>query len=522
MTTCWMLSLAAVLLLGAIFFFRRARADLHRAREHDSIMSLAVEQSPMAVAITDAEGNLIYGNPAFCRRTGYTLLDLIGQNPRLLKSGLMEEELYEELWSTILDGRIWEGELCNKTKDGDLYWEHANIGSIRDGSGAITNFVKVAEDITEKKKLRQAQESIERRFQAVFQQASLGMAMVDMEGRWKEVNDSLCRMVGYQASELLGRHFLEITPEEDRQLEDDWKSRLEGAPTPGRVLEKRYRHRDGHTVWVEVSACVVRDEYGQPDFVLTVITDITRRREAEEDAARDREELAHVLRIHTLQQMTSELSHEIDQPLCAILSAAQAAVRLHRNGAGSSAELNEALKVVIGQTERAGEVVRRIKDFSRKRESNLQPVDLFSILSEAGALLEPEVRRLKTRLSLETAIVGDCPVLAERIQIQQVVMNLCRNAAEAMQAAGSPDPAIVIGVERDEQWVHVRVRDCGPAIERELREAIFTPFFTTRDHGLGLGLALSRSIIDAHGGELVLDEGAGPGNSFHFTLPRHA
>ncbi len=520
MTHWWMPALGLLLLVGSVFFFRRAVARLKLAHEQETIMSMAVQQSPMAVAITEADGTIVYANPAFCRTSGYTLVELIGQNPRVLKSGTLEDSVYEDLWSTILGGEIWEGELCNKTRGGDLYWEHANIGGIRDGDGRITHFVKVAEDITEKKRLIALRERSERQFQSVFQQASMGLAIVDLEGRWKVVNASLCRILGYEESELLGRTFLEFTPEEDHGREDHWNEiLLENHETP-QVIEKRYIHKDGHLVAAEVSASLIHQGDGEPDFFTCVINDITRRREAEEVAARDREELAHVLRIHTLQQMTSELAHEIDQPLCAILSAAQAARRLRDTGHGDTPELDRALQMVVDQSERAGEVVRRIQDFSRKNEPQRQTVDLFGILAEARALLDPEVRHLGTGIFLETGLEGDCPVLAERIQLQQVFINLCRNAAEAMHDADVDNPLVRVSVAQDEQWIHVRVADNGPAIAHDVRDLVFTPFFTTRSDGLGLGLALCRSIIDAHGGELLLEDGGTQGNTFHFTLPR--
>jgi len=523
MSTWWMAFLAflaSLALMGGAWYYRRARWVLQQAHERDTIMSLAVDQSPMAVAITDADGILVYGNPAFCRRTGYSLLELIGENPRILKSGQMKDAFYQDLWATILDGKIWDGELCNRDKSGEIYWEHANIGPIRDADGRTTHYVKVAEDITEKKALIASSILSERRFQSVFQQSSLGMAIVDLEGRWKEVNRSLCRILGYPESELLGRHIMEFTPEEGQEQEEVWKETLLQGPAPAPVLEEQYRHKDGHLVWVEVSASPVWGEATQPDFFICVINDVTRRKDAQEEAARDREELAHVLRIHTLQQMTSELSHEMDQPLCAILSAAQAAIRLRERMDQEAPELDRALQMVVDQAERAGAVVRRIKDFSRRNEPQLMPVDLFTVLGEAGDLLEPEMRRLKTSMLLDTDIVGDCPVKGERIQLQQVVINLCRNAAEAVRGAGVDHPRIRVCVERDAQWVHVRVQDNGIRIPDELREKIFTPFFTTRQEGLGLGLPLCCSIIDAHGGELSLDAGPGAGNSFHFTLPR--
>ena len=515
----WPIFMAVGLLVGSLIFWRRSQVALREAKAHRDIMSAVVEQSPAVVGITDMLGNITYVNPAFERQTGYPLDELVGKNPRVLKSGIMPEEIYQQLWETITAGEVWTGEFCNKTKDGSLYWENATIGAIRSRGEEITHFVKVSEDITDRKKLDSARSISERRFRTIFEHAGLGIAIVDRHGNWREVNHCLCDMLGREESELIGHSFLEITPEEDHHLEKDWSTAFKGIRATSLAIEKRYIHKNGNIVWAEVTATMARDEVGASEYFICVFKDLSRRREAEEKAAARQTELAHLSRIHTLQQMTSELAHEMDQPLCAILSAAQAGVRLYHRHEVDAEDLHEALGMVVEQAERAGAVVRRIKTFSRKNEPELRVFDLFGVLADAGAFLEAELERLQVVCSLDSEVEGDCPVVGDPVLVEQVFINLCRNAAEAMTEAGVDEKAILITVQLKGEQVVITVADNGISIPENLLEFIFTPFFTTREQGLGIGLSLWQSIIDSHGVQLWLEAGEESGNSFCFTLP---
>jgi two-component system, LuxR family, sensor histidine kinase DctS len=511
--------IATGILIIALMVWRRSRVSLREARTHRDIMSAVVAQSPAVVGITDVEGNITYANPAFQKQTGFSMDELLGQNPRMLKSGIMPEEVYSDLWQTITNDGVWTGELCNKRKNGDLYWEKATIGAIRSRGAEITHFVKVSEDITDRKKLDAARTASELRFRSIFDHAGMGIAIVDRQGHWQAVNECLCEMLGYGKSELLGHSFLDVTPEEDHHLEKDWSTAFGGIRATSLAIEKRFKHKSGHIVWAEVTGSLVRDDIGAPEYFICMIKDLTRRRKAEEIAATRQMELAHLSRIHTLQQMTSELAHEIDQPLCAILSAAQAGVRLFNGQNVEPEELNKVLALVVEQAERAGAVVRRIKNFSRKNEPEMRVFDMFAALDDARALLGAEMDGRQVECLLDSGVTEDCPVVGDPILVEQVLVNLFRNAAESMVEAGVSDPQIKITVVRKEGQVQTTVKDNGPPIEEGIRKVIFTPFFTTRDQGLGIGLSLCSSIIDSHGGQLWLEDDDLQGNTFCFTLP---
>lgn len=513
------LLIVVVLLVGALVLWRRSQMALRETEKNYEIMSAGVEKSPSVVVVTDWQGNITYANPSFEKQTGYSLSEVEGKNTRILRSEAMPEEIFEQLWESITSGNIWSGELCNKGKDGGLFWENASIEPIRSHGREITHFVKVSEDITRRKKMDAAKTASERRFRSIFEHAGMGIAIIDRQGCWRSVNKSLCDMLGREESELVGRSFLEVTPEEDHHLEKDWSTAFKGIRATSLAIEKRYIHKSGRIVWAEITASEVRDEIGAPEYFICVIKDLTRRREAEEKASARQAELAHLSRIHTLQQMTSELAHEIDQPLCAILSAAQAGVRLYDRHGVKDEDLHNALDMIVTQAERAGAVVRRIKTFSRKNEPELRVFDLFEALANTGDLLGSELNRLNVSCNLETSEEGDCPVKGDPVLVEQVLINLCRNAAESLVEAGVENPEIRISVIVKDNQVITAVKDNGVPIAEKFREPIFAPFYTTRKQGLGIGLSLCRSIIDTHGGQLWLEAGEETGNTFSFNLP---
>ncbi len=380
-----------VFVLGLVLV-RRGNQALHVARKHSDLMSAVVEQSPAGVAITDALGNIKYVNPAFQNQTGYSKEELLGNNPRVLKSGIMPDEIYTQLWETITAGGVWLGELCNKRKNGDLYWENASIGAVRFEGAKVTYYAKVSEDIT-------------------------------------------------------------------------------------------------------------------------------RRKEAEEKATSRQSELAHLSRVHTLQQMTGELAHEIHQPLCAILSAGQATKRLCNNSDVKVEGLNEALEVIVTQSERAGQVVHSIRNFSRKNEPYLRPFNLLNTLEEVLVLLDSELKNNHVTCVRDLSGMKRCQIIGDPLLVEQVLVNLCRNAVGSMVESGCCERIIVLTVREQNKEVKVSVGDTGIPIEGNRRQEIFIPFFTTRGEGLGIGLSLCRSIVDSHGGQLWLEDKKDEGNVFSFTMP---
>jgi nitrogen fixation negative regulator NifL len=513
-----LIALAAI--VWSYLFFRRNARLARQAQARADLLAAALEQSPAVVGITDLQGNLEYVNPAFEQASGYTAAELLGQNPRVLKSGVTPPEHYHNLWETITEGRVWTSELCNKRKDGQLYWEWASIAPVTDSQGRTRYFVKVAEDITARKKSEAALLESEKRFRSIFELAGAGIALVDRRGRWLEVNDHLSAILGFSRNELRGRPLLDFIPEEDRAQVSGWKEPFESGETASSTTERRFQARDGREVWVEFTASLVRDPLGAPEYFICLIQDVTRRKQAEDEASRQQDQLAHINRIHTLQQMASELAHEIDQPLCAILSAAQAAVRLLDSGRPEDIlDARAALDLVTGQAARAGTVVDSIREFSRKQNPEKRLLAPGEIAERTLDLLAADLRTHQVQVKVSGADGNDALVMGDPTLLTQVLVNLVRNGVDAMLAAGGTARRLELGWSREGDRVTMSVFNAGPPISADLTERIFVPFFTTRPDGLGLGLSLSRSIVESYGGRLWVEPGQEEGTTFFVRLP---
>ncbi len=188
---------------------RSSRQTARLAEEKSSILAAAINQIPAVVAITNADVELEYVNPMFEKVTGYSASEALGKNPRILKSDLMDDKEYSEMWDLLARSGHWEGEFCNKAKDGSLIWESASINTVSNTDGKISHYIKVAEIITEKKRALSLLEESERRFRSIFEQAEVGIGLLDRDGRWFEVNDYLCSLLGYERDELKGYSFQE-------------------------------------------------------------------------------------------------------------------------------------------------------------------------------------------------------------------------------------------------------------------------------------------------------------------------
>ncbi|MBU1169547.1 MAG: PAS domain S-box protein [Proteobacteria bacterium] len=260
-----------------------------------NLLREAVEQSPVTVVISDSQGLIEYVNPFFCKLTGYSRSDIMGQNPRILKSGNHSSEFYRNLWTTLCSGNVWRGEIQNKKKNGELFWEDAVISPIKNNVGEITHFVAVKKDISEKKNadlklsdlslqnemiLNSVRES-EERFRGAFETAPHGMALVSKEGRWLKVNQSMCQIIGYSMAELLSIDFQTITHPDDLDTDLDYVKQLLDGRRESYQMEKRYIHKDGHFIWILLSVSLVKNADGTPLYFVSQIQDIDERKKTE-------------------------------------------------------------------------------------------------------------------------------------------------------------------------------------------------------------------------------------------------
>jgi PAS domain S-box-containing protein len=282
--------------------------------------------------------------------------------------------------------------------------------------------------------------------------------------------------------------------------------------------ELAHRSRDGAELVVASRWALLRSEGGQPTAVLETNTDITTRKRADAELLQAQADLAHASRLTTLGQFTATIAHEVNQPLGAIATNSEAALRFLGRPEPDLGEVREALNRIILGSNRASDVVARTRALLRKGTPEKVPLNLGEVIGEAALLVQRELQRGRVLLTLEVEPAIP-PVVGDRVQLQQVIINLLINAAHAMERMDDPRRLVVRAVLTEDRSVRVQVRDTGVGIAEADMERLFGSFFTTKADGMGLGLAVCRSIVEAHGGRIAAERVDGPGALIAFTLP---
>jgi C4-dicarboxylate-specific signal transduction histidine kinase len=290
----------------------------------------------------------------------------------------------------------------------------------------------------------------------------------------------------------------------------------------GKNVDLLLRRVDGGTIDVSLNVSAVRDADGKITHSRSVMRDITEHKRAEELIRRQQEELNHAARLSTMGEMATCLAHEINQPLAAIAAYADGAGMRIRQGNAEIESLAEIFDRIAADAHRAGGVIRRLRRFVKKRTTGCVPLDINETVREVCRFVSADASQQQTALHMELA--DALPrVPADAVQVQQVILNLIRNALDAMRDAGTVDRRISIETrETETHGIEVIVQDTGPGISPGLKDQAFEQFFTSKDDGLGMGLAISQSIIEAHGGRIWFASPPSGGARVHITLPPNA
>jgi PAS domain S-box-containing protein len=342
----------------------------------------------------------------------------------------------------------------------------------------------------------------------------LSALLIDCEGRILALNATLAAFLDEPREQLIGRSVWDLCPSPVAHARRGVLARVVRTKQP-----HRHEEENGGR-WSDTAVFPILGRDGQVHRVAILASDITERKRAEQEASRRQEELVRVSRLSTLGEMASGLAHELNQPLSAILSYTTACMRsLEAEDAERGARLRRNMERVADQAKRAGEIIRRIRAFAQQRLPRFDRVDLNRVVDEVWALLRSDLVHREVQAQLELA--DDLPpVEADAIQLEQVLLNLARNGLEAMQEKPPSQRRLSIRTyAAPEGNVHVAVRDSGPGVDSQVSSKVFDAFFTTKDDGLGIGLSISRSIIEMHRGRLWVQRNEDAGCTFVFSLP---
>jgi PAS domain S-box-containing protein len=378
----------------------------------------------------------------------------------------------------------------------------------------------VSIDITAR---RQAEETLEkeRRFlrQVIDIDPNFNFAK-DREGRFTIVNQAVADAYGTTVNELIGKIDADFNPNSeeveffhrmDLEVMDTLKERF--------IPEERLTDAQGKVRWLQTVKRPIIDKDGVANQVLGASTDITQRKQAESELQRNRQELAHVTRISTMGELAASLAHELNQPLTAILSNAQAAQRFMAADPADLEEVREILKDIVQDDSRASEVIQRMRALVKKEKISFVPLDLADVIREVELLVHGDAALHGIRVLLD--LIPDLPrVRGDKVQLQQVVLNLLLNSFDAMKDCMVNEREVHVQAELEgEGLLRVAVRDRGIGLGNGKLDKVFQPFYTTKRDGLGMGLSISRSIIEAHSGHLWVENNPDRGATFYFTVP---
>ncbi|MCG2594784.1 PAS domain S-box protein [Ramlibacter sp. XY19] len=358
-----------------------------------------------------------------------------------------------------------------------------------------------------------------------------GLRARDLQGYTTYVNPAFCQMVGFAPEELLGHEA--PAPYWPPEFAEEYRKRQQvrlvaGNQPPREGFESVFMRKDGTRFPVLIIEAPLINAHGLQTGWMSAVLDISEQRRVEELSRASQERLQATARLATVGEMASLLSHELNQPLAAIASYATGSLNLLREAPEHAAsDLQLAMGRIAEQAERAGRVIKSVHDFVRRRDQAREAVAPRDLVDAVLPLVNLQARKLGVRVDIR--IAEPLPlVLCDRTMVEQVLLNLARNAMQAMDAARVAQPSLLLQVklagasEIGKRWLEFSVADVGPGIPEEVKQQLFTPFFTTKAEGMGLGLSLCRTVVEQHGGYLVFEPNQPQGTIFRFTLPARA
>jgi two-component system, LuxR family, sensor kinase FixL len=474
----------------------------------------------VAIFMLDPDGRIVTWNPGAERIYGWRADEIIGRHFSIFYP---PEDVAAAKPDRVLDTlrrtRRYQDEGIRVRKDGSPFTAHVSVTPLQDRGGRLRGFAQVVRDVSERLAAEEALKAREAHLRSILETVPDAMVVIDEEARIQSFSTAAERLFGYQAAEVIGENVRILMPSPYREQHDGYMQRYLSTGERriigiGRVVVGL--RKDGSTFPMELSVGEMRSQTGR--YFTGFVRDLTERQNTEARLQELQSELVHMSRFTALGEMASTLAHEINQPLTAITNYLKGCRRLLEQSTEPNAQLlRQGVTQAAEQALRAGQVIRHLRDFVARGESERRVESLPKLIQEASALALVGAKEKGVRVAYRFDPRANL-VLADRIQIQQVLLNLIRNAIEAMQDAPKRELMVAAAVRDEDGLVEVSVADTGTGLAPEVAEQLFQPFVTTKKHGMGVGLSICRTIVEAHGGRIHAESKPGRGTTFRFTL----
>jgi two-component system NtrC family sensor kinase len=523
-----------------------------RDEQQMRLLTTALESAANGVTITDRAGRILWVNPAFTRLTGYSAAEVVGQNPRVLKSGAQDGAFYRGLWDTVLAGAVWHGELVNRRKDGSLYTEEMTITPVRDDTQAVSHFIAIKRDVSERKLAEEKLRLAEEKHRSLVLNIPDVVWTRDSNGRVTFISPKIEKVSGYTVDEIRqqgARLFLDsIHPDDLRKVSEALKSLFEKGREYN--VECRFRRKSGEWIWLRDRAVATYERDGVR-FADGVLSDITEYKRLGID-------LHQAQKLEAVGRLASGIAHEINTPIQFVgdntrflqdsFSGLEILIKKYRDlkdwaaaGGVTPARIEEvtraekesdsdylleeipkALSQTLDGVNRVATIVRAMKDFAHPDGTEKAAADLNKALLSTLTVARNE---LKYVADVETEFGDLPPVVCNIGDLNQVFLNLLVNAAHAIadkvKGTGTKGQ-IRVRTTRENGAALITISDTGCGIPEANRARVFDPFFTTKEvgRGTGQGLAIARSVVvERHKGRLTFESEVGKGTTFYIRLP---
>ncbi|WP_375786344.1 PAS domain S-box protein [Bradyrhizobium sp. Pha-3] len=524
---------AALLMMGVVGRTHRQMEAMLRGRasgEERAVEALrnseaqwreVFEHNPVMYFMVDATGLVLSVNTFGAAQLGYTVDELLGQSVLRVFAAEDHQTVQRNVAACLENiGQTHNWEIRKVRKDGSRLWVRENAKAVRRQDDRLIVLI-ACEDITERKQAENALQQSEMYLseaQRLSHTGSFGWHVASGEVIWSE---ETFRIFGFDRAPSI-KHATVL-----QRIHPDDRTRVQrtvdSASLDGKDFEHGYRllMPDGAIKYVHARAHAVTNPSGDIEFI-GAVTDMTARKRAEAELHDAQTNLAHVTRVTALGELAASIAHEVNQPLAAVVANAAACLRWLNRAAPDLNEARGAVRSIISDGNRAGEVIQRVRALVNKTTGQMAPLDINEAINQVIGLVQHELQSHLVSLQLDLAPALP-PVVADRVQLQQVILNLVVNGIEAMQPVTDRPRELVIRTRHDDAGqILVTVSDCGVGVATENAERLFDAFYTTKASGMGMGLSICRSIVEAHRGRLSMSRNIGPGTTFQFTLPlRH-